>query len=285
MELRSARHPAQREEVPGGRSGDEAGRMRGAEGDAALLERAESARPHSEETAALHAAGWLSDGFGHDAGMDMRVEPDPAAWAAGSISARLAAATRARGHAHLAVSGGSTARAMLRALAARDVDWGAVDVWQVDERVAPDGDADRNANQLDGFPGAVHLMPVTDPDLPGAAVRYAGELPERIDVVHLGMGEDGHTASWPPGDPVVHATGLVALSQEYQGRIRMTLTPHAVNAAGSRVVLVTGEHKAVALAGWSARDRTLPITEVRRSRTVVVVDPALARAVRAVGGA
>ena len=49
-------------------------------------------------------------------------------------------------------------------------------------------------------------MPVTAADLDAAAADYAAELPDRFDVVHLGMGPDGHTASWPPGDPVIDST-------------------------------------------------------------------------------
>ena len=111
------------------------------------------------------------------------------------------------------------------ALARADLPWDRVGVWQVDERVAPDGDPDRNANQLNGFPGRHHPMPVTAADLDRAATRYAKTLPERFDVVHLGMGPDGHTASWPPSDPVIDSERPVALSRPYQGRVRMTLTP------------------------------------------------------------
>ena len=114
---------------------------------------------------------------------------------------------------------------MLAALAWCVVPWEAVDVWQVDERVAPDGHPDRNANQLAGLPGRHHLMPVTARDLRRAAARYAATLPERFDVVHLGMGPDGHTASWPPGDPVVDSDRPVDLCGEFNGRVRMTLTP------------------------------------------------------------
>src|SRR5262245_38519780 len=129
--------------------------------------------------------------------MQVRVEGDPAAWVAGTVARRLAGAVGRRGRASVAVSGGSTAPPMLAALAARDLLWDAIDVWQVDERVAPDGDPDRNANELAGLPGRHHLMPVTAKDLRRAANRYAATLPPRFDVVHLGMGSDGHPASWP----------------------------------------------------------------------------------------
>jgi 6-phosphogluconolactonase/glucosamine-6-phosphate isomerase/deaminase len=167
---------------------------------------------------------------------------------------------------------------MFDVLAALDVPWKQVGVWQVDERVAPDGDADRNARQLDGLPGTHRLMPVTAKDLAAACRRYAGTLPERFDVVHLGMGDDGHTASWPPGDPVIDRAEPVALSGVYQGRVRMTMTPSVVNAARGRVILTFGVGKAAALARWDG-----PVSRVKRTSTVVFTDRAGAR--RAGGGA
>jgi 6-phosphogluconolactonase/glucosamine-6-phosphate isomerase/deaminase len=166
---------------------------------------------------------------------------------------------------------------MLDALAAHDLPWDRVDVWQVDERVAPDGHPDRNANQLAGLPGRHHLTPVTARDLRRAAARYAASLPPRLDVVHLGVGPDGHTASWPPGDPVIDSSAAVDLSGEYQGRVRMTLTPPVVDAALARVVLITGEDKAAAVAGWiEGPRRRLPIERVPLTRTTVVLDRAAA---------
>ena len=177
----------------------------------------------------------------------------------------------------LAVSGGSTGPALLAALAAADLRWPAIGIWQVDERVAPDGDPARNAAQLDGIPGEHHLMPVTSGDLPRAAATYAAALPDRFDVVHLGMGPDGHTASWPPGDPVIDSPRPVDLSGRYQDHVRMTLTPSVVNAALARVVLITGGDKAAAVAGWlQAADRELPIARVAPAGTVIVLDPAAA---------
>ncbi len=193
-----------------------------------------------------------------------------AAW----IARRLTDAVRRRGGASLAVSGGSTAPAMLEALAAIALPWDVVTVWQVDERVAPDGHRDRNALQLAGFPAHVRAMPVTSLDLRAAARRYAATLPERFDVVHLGIGDDGHTASWPPGDAVVDSERLVELTGEFNGRRRMTLTPPVVNGARARLVLVTGAAKAAVVARWLRRDPSLPIDRVRRTGTIVVVDPA-----------
>ena len=209
-------------------------------------------------------------------GRTIRIDDDAPRRAARSIARRLASALRARGSATLAVSGGSTAPPMLAALAAAGLPWDRIGVWQVDERVAPDGHPDRNATQLADFPGRHHLMPVTAADLGRACSRYAAGLPERFDVVHLGMGPDGHAASWPPGDPVIDSERPVALSEVYQGRVRMTLTPGVVNAAIGRVVLITGADKAPAVAAWLAGDDDLPIARVRRTNTVVVLDPAAA---------
>lgn len=209
----------------------------------------------------------------------IRIDEYAPARAARAIARRLAAAFRARGTATLAVSGGSTAPPMLAELARADLPWTDIGVWQVDERVAPDGDPDRNANQLTGFPGKHHVMPVTAADLDRAAKRYAKALPEHFDVVHLGMGADGHTASWPPGDPVIDSEQPVALSAVYQGRVRMTLTPDVVNVARGRVVLITGADKAAPVAAWlGGRADELPIARVRRTGTVVVLDPAAAAA-------
>jgi 6-phosphogluconolactonase len=210
------------------------------------------------------------------AGFNVVVDDDPSGVAAEEISVRLRAAVAERGRASLAVSGGSTGVDLLAALATADLSWDDVTIWQVDERVAPDGDPARNATQLDGVPGTHVLMPVTEPDLEAAAAAYAAGLPDRFDVVHLGMGPDGHTASWPPGDPVIDSTDPVALSQPYQGHVRMTITPPVVNAAGARVVLIVGADKASAVARWLEDDSELPISRVRPDDSVVVLDPAAA---------
>jgi len=175
---------------------------------------------------------------------------------------------------------------MFDVLSTLDVPWAAVTVFQVDERIAPDGDPDRNAVQLHDHlvaatplrPAQVRLMPVTAARLPAAAERYgklvAAAAP--LDVVHLGMGDDGHTASWPPGDPVIDSPRPVDLCAEYNGRRRMTLTPGPVNAARLRVLLVAGAAKRPMLERLLAGDRTLPVARVRRSGTVIFADVAAA---------
>ncbi len=220
--------------------------------------------------------------------MDIHVAPDPAhaATAAAEWMARqLRNAVRRRGAATIAVSGGSTPALMFADLAQMDVPWGAVDVWQVDERVAADDDPARNAHLLGALPVAknrVHLMAVTARDQRAAAMRYAATLPERFDVVHLGMGDDGHTASWPPADPVIDCAEPVALSGMYNGFVRMTLTPVVINGARHRLVLAPGAAKATPMRRWLLEDRSLPIQRVRRSNTVVVIDDAAAAQLPAV---
>ena len=212
--------------------------------------------------------------------MDLRVGPDPSERAAAWIARRLRNAVRRRGSAALALSGGSTAPPMIAALLGREVPWPAVEVWQVDERVAPDGDAARNANQptdLLALPCRVRLMPVTATDPRAGARRYGASLPERFDIVHLGLGDDGHTASWPPGRPEIRDSPRpVELVDRFNGWERMTLTRRVVNGSRSRVVLTTGAGKRPMVERWLLGDRTLPIDGVRRSSTWVFVDDAAA---------
>lgn len=168
---------------------------------------------------------------------------------------------------------------MFAALAELEVPWRDVTVFQVDERVAPDGDPARNAPLLDVLPlrpSQVRLMPVTARHLGAAAARYAARLPTALDVVHLGLGDDGHTASWPPGDPVVDSADSVGLCAEYRGHVRMTLTPRAVNGARSRLVLATGPDKAMPVRDWLLHRAVLPVERVRRTGTVVVLDSSAA---------
>ncbi len=209
--------------------------------------------------------------------MELIVADDPAVVAGAWIARRMRAAVRRRGSATLALSGGSTAPPMIAALVAHDVPWSAVEVWQVDERVRPDGHEARNAVQLAGLPCRVHLMPVTAADRRGAARRYAAGLPERFDVVHLGLGDDGHTASWPPGRPaVVSSDRAVELVDDFNGHDRMTLTGRVVDAARARLVLTMGASKRPMVERWLLRDPSLPISGVRRTATVAVLDPAAA---------
>jgi 6-phosphogluconolactonase/glucosamine-6-phosphate isomerase/deaminase len=218
--------------------------------------------------------------------MDIEVVDSPgdaAARAASWMVDQLVADVAARGGARVALSGGATPALMFDALSAASVDWAHVEVFQVDERLAPDGDRDRNATLLaahlrPAVAPKVHLMAVTDSDLAAAASRY-GELVTvlPLDVVHLGLGDDGHTASWPPGDPVIDAPGAVAVSAAYQGRRRMTLTPTVVNAARWRLFLVTGAGKADAVARLVVGDPSLPASRVSAASTLLICDREAAR--------
>ncbi|MEP7047949.1 MAG: 6-phosphogluconolactonase [Ilumatobacteraceae bacterium] len=210
--------------------------------------------------------------------MDIIIAADPptaAREAAQWIARQLRNAVSRRGAATVAFSGGSTPALMLAALTEMEVPWNATTVFQVDERVAPDGDPDRNAALLDVLRplcGSIELMGVTDRDLESARQRYARLLPERLDIVHLGVGDDGHTASWPPGDPVIDDVGVVAISGEYKGRVRMTMTVPTVNAARRRIVLATGAAKAPIMQRWLLHDNALPIDRVGRANTLIALD-------------
>ena len=178
---------------------------------------------------------------------------------------------------NLAVSGGRTPSTMLRDLAQRDLDWACVRVFQVDERIAAPGGPERNLTALrdamtDTAP-TIMAMPVNDVDLEAAAERYASMLPARFDLVHLGLGPDGHTASLVPGDPDLEVTDrLVAISGPYQGTRRMTLTYRALARADEILWLVSGADKRVALAQLRSGDVTIPAGRVEAARSLIMAD-------------
>jgi 6-phosphogluconolactonase len=211
--------------------------------------------------------------------------------AADAIAADARASVLARGRFVMAVSGGHTPWQMLRALANEEVPWEDVHVVQVDERVAPEGDLDRNLSHLyesllEHAPvrrEQIYAMPVEVPELETAAERYAGTLksiagsPPVLDLVHLGLGPDGHTASLVPGDPVLNVTDSdVALTGVYQGRRRMTLTYPMLNRARSVLWLVTGKDKVTALARLRAGDVSIPAGRIQRGNALVLADQAAA---------
>lgn len=203
--------------------------------------------------------------------------------------ARLAVA--ARGQFVLAVSGGHTPWLMLRALATANVPWPAVHIVQVDERVAPAEHPDRNLTHLresllDHAPLSaeqIHGMPVESANLETAASQYAATLqqiagsPPVLDLVHLGLGPDGHTASLVPGDPVLDIeTADVAVTGVYQGRCRMTLTYPIINRSGRVLWVVTGSEKAPMLIRLRDGDLSIPAGRVRRERAQLIADEAAA---------
>jgi 6-phosphogluconolactonase len=204
-------------------------------------------------------------------------------------AARVAATSR--GRFIMAVSGGHTPWLMLRTLADDELPWQHVQVFQVDERVAPVGDPDRNlahlrASLLDRVPlpaDHIHAMPVEAADLDRAAGQYARTLeevagsPPVLDLVHLGLGPDGHTASLVPGDPALDVTDAdVALSGPYQGHRRMTLTFPIINRSRLVLWLVTGGEKAQTLVRLRDGDRSIPASRVRQDRALVLADRAAA---------
>jgi 6-phosphogluconolactonase len=224
-------------------------------------------------------------------------DADGVALAAASLTASDArSAVAARGRFVVALSGGRTPWTMLRALADEDVPWAGVHVFQVDERVAPDGDPDRNLTHIRESllehcpipPEQVHAMPVESPDLEAGAVRYAetlrriAGLPPVLDLALLGLGPDGHTASLVPGDPVLAiADADVALAGPYQGRRRMTLTYPALDRSRRIFFLVTGEEKAEMLPRLLARDRSIPAGRIACEEALVLADRAAAARTRA----
>ena len=227
--------------------------------------------------------------------MQCEVLEDDAAVAA--AAARLIAdaarrAVAARGRFLMAVSGGTTPWAMLRALATEEVPWSCVHVFQVDERVAPDGDPDRNLTHLHASllghapipPGNIHAMPVTAPDAEDGARDYERTLaawcgnPPTLDLVHLGLGADGHTASLVPGDPAVDCRDRdVAICGVYQNRRRMTLTYPLLDRSRRIMWLATGAAKAPMIRRLLARDESIPAGRVVQTNAVLLIDAAASR--------
>jgi 6-phosphogluconolactonase len=209
------------------------------------------------------------------------------------IAEEARAAVAARGRFLLAVSGGTTPWVMFRSLATEEIPWKRVHVAQVDERIAPPGHPERNLTHLrETFleyallsPEQVHAMPVEASDLEAAARRYAATLeeiagsPPVFDVVHLGLGSDGHTASLVPGDPVLEVSSVdVALTGVYQGRRRMTMTYPMLNRARRVLWLVTGAEKSGMLARLRAADPSIPAGRIRQDFALVLADRAAAAA-------
>jgi 6-phosphogluconolactonase len=204
--------------------------------------------------------------------MQIAILPDAdavARQAATIIAAEARGAVAARGRFILAVSGGHTPWHMLYALAREELPWDSMHIVQVDERVAPAQHPDRNLTHLRESllehaplrPEHIYAMPVESTALETAAQRYAltlqqiAGLPRVLDLAHLGLGPDGHTASLVPGDPVLNVTDAdVAVTRVYEGRRRMTLTYPILNRARRILWLVTGKDKIAAL----ARLRELP---------------------------
>jgi 6-phosphogluconolactonase len=215
---------------------------------------------------------------------ELEISPDAAAVArraAAYVADRARTAVSEHGRFTFAVSGGKTPWALFAELASEDMPWADTEIFQVDERVAPEGDPDRNLTNLlasiKDAPARVHPMPVNDADLTAAAASYATVLPQTFDLVHLGLGPDGHTASLVPGDPVLDVTNaLVAVTQPYQGHPRMTLTYPALTRADQLLWLIAGADKRDPLAKLLAGDQSIPAGRVLATESLVLADAAAA---------
>ena len=217
--------------------------------------------------------------------IETRVFPD--ADAASRAAAELVAsageeAVEERGEFELALSGGRTPWAMVGLLGEmEEMPWESAHIFQVDERVAPPGDEARNLTHLVQMlsldhQAALRPMPVTSRDLELSAAEYEVHLPERLDLVHLGLGPDGHTASLVPGDPVLEVDDRrVAVTWDpYEGHRRMTLTYPALAAARRILWLVLGEKAREPLAKLLAGDASIPAGRVENDHMVLICDEA-----------
>lgn len=221
--------------------------------------------------------------------MELVVLPDAEAVAqkAVQIIAELAQEKiRLTGKFLFAVSGGSTPWKVLRQLANTTLPWDAIELFQVDERIAPAGDTQRNLTQimqnlLDHSALSlkqIHAMPVEQPDLESAAESYAQQLiklcgnPPKLDLIHLGLGEDGHTASLLPDDPARNSQELVTITKEYQGLQRMTMTYPVINTAQQRLWIVTGANKQSMLERLYQGDDSIPAGLVERTNAIILAD-------------
>lgn len=197
--------------------------------------------------------------------------------AAAYVARSARRAIEERGRFTLAVSGGRTPGAMFAALATYDLRWRSITLFQVDERVAPSGDEARNLTALTRVLGplgmTIHPMAVDYADLDQAAREYEELLPHHFDLVHLGLGADGHTASLVSNDPVVvEEKRLVAVTGPYQGHRRMTLTYPALARASQLLWLVTGSDKRSPLAALLEGDRSIPAGRVSAAASLVMAD-------------
>jgi len=181
----------------------------------------------------------------------------------------------------LAMSGGRSPWAMLAILGElEEMPWARTELFQVDERIASPGSEDRNLTHMVlglsmDHQSALRPMPVTQRDLEAAAHDYETSLPDRLDLVHLGLGPDGHTASLVPGDPVLEVDDRrVAITGPYQGHRRMTLTYPELERAQRIFWLVTGESKREALGWLLARDSAIPAGRVQAHESIVIADEA-----------
>jgi 6-phosphogluconolactonase len=219
--------------------------------------------------------------------IEIKVFPDPDAAsraAAEVIAAAGEEALEARGELNLALSGGKTPWAMIGMLGEmEEMPWEHSHIYQVDERVAPPGDDIRNLTHLVQMlsldhQAALRPMPVTSRDLELSAAEYEVHVPQPLDLIHLGLGPDGHTASLVPGDSVLEVEDRrVAMTDtHYQGHRRMTLTYPALAEARQILWLTLGEGAREPLAKLLAGDKSIPAGRVENENMIVVADEAAA---------
>jgi 6-phosphogluconolactonase len=219
--------------------------------------------------------------------IETKVLPDANAasrYAAEAVAAAGREAVAARSEFNLALSGGKTPWAMIGLLGdMEEMPWAQTHIYQVDERVAPPGDEARNLTHLVQMlsidhQAALRPMPVTSRDLELSAAEYEVHVPDRLDLVHLGLGPDGHTASLVPGDSVTEVEDRrVAMTDTiYQGHRRMTLTFPALTAARQILWLALGEDVREPLAKLLAGDASIPAGRVENDDMLVVTDEAAA---------
>jgi 6-phosphogluconolactonase len=219
--------------------------------------------------------------------LELRVSAD-AELALREAAELLAAAALQGGQ--VALSGGSTPRPAYEAAARLEPDWSRVEVWWADERCVPPDDERSNhrlvreslLDRLDRPPLTVHRV---RGELPAdeAADRYEAELEGvSFDLVLLGIGADGHTASLFPNDPALDEQRRRAVAVPRADIDRVTVTAPQLNASETVVFLVTGEEKAPAVGRSFAHDpdRSTPAGLVRSAsgRTIVLLDRAAASA-------
>jgi len=122
----------------------------------------------------------------------------------------------------------------------------------------------------------VHAMPVEGPDLGKSLDDYVSQLkttagsPPQLDIIHLGLGSDGHTASLPPGDSLLNSNQLVDICGDFNGYRRKTLTFPVLNQARSIVWLVTGFAKKSMLERLLTRDTKIPAGMINQERAILV---------------
>jgi 6-phosphogluconolactonase len=216
--------------------------------------------------------------------LEVLADADAAAHRAAELIAEAAqAAVETGGSFDLAASGGRGPWAMYGQLEDHEIPWADTRIFQADERITPAGSSERNLTHLVaalsiGVQGSLRPMPVTAPDLEAASQEYSLALPEALDLIHLGLGPDGHTASLVPGDPVLEVSDrrVAVTGGEYEGTRRMTLTYPELARARRLLWLVTGEEKQEPLAKLLYHDPSIPAGRVQFTDSVIVADQAAA---------